>query len=499
MPTVRHLLSEDPLKDGSLIGGGAGIEASPLDVVVVSSESPLRIPAGSIVVVGHLEGYRLETLLRRAYESDAYMVVSCNVGGNSHLSSTRVLSDRLSLPLVTVAIDPLAIASALWLRLHAEQSRRGVVLARIAASLRGDPVPSTVVKVLDRELDATCAVLGAEHVVLAGSAPHNELELGSLRGATTLRVESRCVCVVPVRLGHSEPARLWVTAETGDVGTDRAATIEQSLSMAANALAVWAATARLQSERETTFQSSVLGELLSSGHDVSPRILAQAVTAGWQIEGWHTGCHLLLSGWGDHSLASSHTADIRRALKIEGLDGPLVAGADGWSFWLTKTTEPDLQHRRELFVRLNRVVAGIPSIEVVAGLGGPRLGPRGLAETLIEARELSRFAGAVRGRQRVVAADETGVRRFLAAALSDDIRARSLRLLAPLLEPFEPQLFRTLEIYLDLESSSTSTAARLGVHRNTVTNRLARIESLLQVNLGDPDVRLAVQIACRAK
>ena len=40
-------------------------------------------------------------------------------------------------------------------------------------------------------------------------------------------------------------------------------------------------------------------------------------------------------------------------------------------------------------------------------------------------------------------------------------------------------------------------AMALGVHRNTVTYRLRRIESITGWNLADPDVRLAVLIALR--
>jgi len=37
----------------------------------------------------------------------------------------------------------------------------------------------------------------------------------------------------------------------------------------------------------------------------------------------------------------------------------------------------------------------------------------------------------------------------------------------------------------------------LGVHRNTVAARLRRVEELLTVDLGNPDDRLALHLACR--
>jgi DNA-binding PucR family transcriptional regulator len=43
------------------------------------------------------------------------------------------------------------------------------------------------------------------------------------------------------------------------------------------------------------------------------------------------------------------------------------------------------------------------------------------------------------------------------------------------------------------------TAQKLHLHRNAVTNRLRSITELLDVDLDDPDQRLALQLACRAR
>ena len=47
--------------------------------------------------------------------------------------------------------------------------------------------------------------------------------------------------------------------------------------------------------------------------------------------------------------------------------------------------------------------------------------------------------------------------------------------------------------------SVVRTAERLHLHRNAVTNRLRTITELLDVDLEDPDQRLALQLACRAR
>jgi hypothetical protein len=333
-----------------------------------------------------------------------------------------------------------------------------------------------------------------------GDEPSRPLHIDTREGGTkTWRDTDGFTCLVPIKVGNREPPRLWLVAETGEIGDDEAVKIESALSMAACSITAWAATERLRAERDATFHSTVLADLLSSGPEIPRRVLSQTVAAGWQLEGWHIGVHILLVGATAPERVRSRTREVREALANEGLTGPLVERGDGWSFWITEVTEASPERRREIVRRLNTVLPLVPESNLVAGVGRPLLGAPGLVETLVEARELSRFAGSARGRQRVEFADEAGVRRLLAAAASEDVRARSQRMLGSLLSPANADLARTLETYLDLESSATSTAARLGIHRNTVVKRLNKIEELLGANLADPEVRLALHLACRAK
>ena len=57
---------------------------------------------------------------------------------------------------------------------------------------------------------------------------------------------------------------------------------------------------------------------------------------------------------------------------------------------------------------------------------------------------------------------------------------------------------RTLA-YLDKQGSIIRTAQKLHLHRNAVANRLRGITELLEMDLDDPDQRLALQLACRAR
>ncbi len=58
---------------------------------------------------------------------------------------------------------------------------------------------------------------------------------------------------------------------------------------------------------------------------------------------------------------------------------------------------------------------------------------------------------------------------------------------------------RTLAAYLDEQGSIVKTAQKLHLHRNAVANRLRNITELLDIDLEDPDQRLVLQLACRAR
>ncbi|MBM7774707.1 hypothetical protein JOD54_004911 [Actinokineospora baliensis] len=496
-PSVRDLLAEEPLKSATVVGGSANLDAVPSEVLAHTPGRTVDVPRGAVVVTGALDGYELELLLRRVHDRGASLVVTAVDQPRRLLSSTKVLAERLALPLALVAADPLETARRLWVRVHQPAAEHGLVLARLARRLQGVGDARSIVKLLDSELGVRSALVGAEHVVLAGTEPTRPLHLDTR--TRTWRDGDGFTCLVPIKVGDREPPRLWLVAETGAIGDDTAVKIESGLDLAACSVTAWAATERLLSERDATFQSTVLAELLSSGPPIPRRVLGRAVAAGWRLEGWHTGVHLLLVGGSTPEDVRSRTRDVRDALAAESLTGPLVERGDGWSSWITDSTEATPQRRRDLVRTLTALLPLVPESTLVAGVGRPLLGAPGLVETLVEAQELSRFAGSARGRQLVVFADEAGVRRLLAAATSDDVRARSQRLLGALLSPANADLARTLETYLDLESSATSTAARLGIHRNTVVKRLSRIEELLGANLSDPEVRLALHLACRAK
>jgi purine catabolism regulator len=101
----------------------------------------------------------------------------------------------------------------------------------------------------------------------------------------------------------------------------------------------------------------------------------------------------------------------------------------------------------------------------------------------------------------VVSFDALGVLYWL-RHLPDDVRAKNLfhqavRLLVEHDANHNTRLVSTLETYLDVGSNAQQAAERLYLHRNTLAQRFAKIESLTQLNLHDPNVLLNLNIALK--
>ncbi|MFP4321085.1 MAG: helix-turn-helix domain-containing protein [Anaerolineales bacterium] len=98
---------------------------------------------------------------------------------------------------------------------------------------------------------------------------------------------------------------------------------------------------------------------------------------------------------------------------------------------------------------------------------------------------------------------EIGVYRFLSAPANREA-LRTLRddILGDLLEYDQRHggdLLRTLEGFFNTNGHLTQTAEALHIHRNTLQYRLNRISELTQLDMSQPDTRLAIQLAVKAK
>lgn len=80
----------------------------------------------------------------------------------------------------------------------------------------------------------------------------------------------------------------------------------------------------------------------------------------------------------------------------------------------------------------------------------------------------------------------------LAAGPVDDPAARAL------LTPANRELARTAEVFLDCAGQAGRAAAALGIHRQTLYYRLARVEQLTGLDLDEGEDRLLLHMALKA-
>ncbi|MBD0747428.1 PucR family transcriptional regulator [Streptomyces sp. CBMA152] len=134
--------------------------------------------------------------------------------------------------------------------------------------------------------------------------------------------------------------------------------------------------------------------------------------------------------------------------------------------------------------------------------GGQEVGPRpgwtlGVSAPVAADGLAAADAQAARALRRAEAARTALVRHRTGGYASlvdpEEAAAYARQLLAPLSEP----LLTTLRTWLSLHGSWDRTAVALGVHRNTVRQRLARCAALLDADLDDMDVRTELWLALR--
>ncbi len=141
-----------------------------------------------------------------------------------------------------------------------------------------------------------------------------------------------------------------------------------------------------------------------------------------------------------------------------------------------------------------RTVAGPAA---TAGLAAARRGLAELADAWHEALSSARAASAESRFGPVTDWSAIGPYRLLAAlprtpGTAPDQAVRTL------LAPAHAELARTVEVFLDRAGQASRTASALGIHRQTLYYRLARVQQLTGLDLNDGEDRLLLHMALKA-
>jgi sugar diacid utilization regulator/putative methionine-R-sulfoxide reductase with GAF domain len=137
------------------------------------------------------------------------------------------------------------------------------------------------------------------------------------------------------------------------------------------------------------------------------------------------------------------------------------------------------------------------------GIGNLANGVSELARSHVEARQALRLTRRAGGRGRVASYRSLGAFRLLLEVQSPDALRRFVNeLLGPLLQYAQSRdtpLLETLEALSAARWVRRAAARHLGIHINSMTYRVERIQSLTGLQLDDPETRVAISIALRAR
>ncbi|MBW4718499.1 PucR family transcriptional regulator [Saccharothrix sp. SC076] len=489
---VRGLLALPEWSDVVVPAGADGLDRRVTAVRAVFDLRP-EVAAGELVVPVHpppAADWRVDALLRRVADAGGAGVLL--PGGLP--PATRLLGDRLAVPVLVTAAEPLDLVVAARLALAApDLDRARLVLAAQAALGERLRPPEEVVAVLRDLLDAPVALLDDRGALLAGDPVRGAVRVDE-PVPQRIDVPGGVVLAHPVVLPRARPSA-WLAVELSGPAAARAEVAPPALALTGGAVQRWLLANRLELERDARSRTALLGDLLRLDGEPTADLRRRATDAGWQLGGWHVGIRVGVPASVD---VVARGPDVVAALRAAGVAAVVVEHGDGWTAWTSFDQEPTAARVRALGTRLRAAQRDLRrTVRAHMGVGRPHARFEGLAKTVAEATDAARLAATRVESGNFLHVDQLGMAQLLLEwTRTDTFEPAARALLAPL-RGLPGDLVRTLSAYLDAESSIAETAATLGVHRNTVAARIARVERELGVDLAHRDERLALHLACR--
>lgn len=233
--------------------------------------------------------------------------------------------------------------------------------------------------------------------------------------------------------------------------------------------------------------SREFGAVLAAGRgwqrDMAVAALHEAL--GPDADGLHTV--VCVTPWPDEA-PSVRSVPSAAALATVAVAGTLSLAA------LVRLRSPDTLDPATTAADRLRATAGATA---TGGIAVARRGLAELADSWHEARSAARAASAESRFGPVADWRAIGPYRLL-ASLPPDRDADPDHTVRTLLTPPHAELARTAEAFLDCAGQASRTAAELGIHRQTLYYRLARVQELTGLDLNDGEDRLLLHMSLKA-
>ena len=332
-------------------------------------------------------------------------------------------------------------------------------------------------------------------------------------GAREVRITAgrpaRPLDVVPVRAGADLLGLLAVAVDAQTVDSHGR---RRALEHGSTVLALELSKERAAAEVERRLRGDLVEEVLAGGMegDEAERVARQAERLGHRLP--HRAWVVVLEPDDDETEA---------ALAARGQQDRLDAALSG----LIRSRLPGaltlVRSASAVFLIPDEIAADLAAVEKLAGLvlagaapvmkpGTASVGIGNLATSVgelarshIEARQALRLTRRVGGRGRVASYRSLGAFRLLLEVQSPDALRRFVdELLGTLLQYAQSRdtpLLETLEALSATRWVRRAAARQLGIHINSMSYRVERIQALTGLQLDDPETRVAISIALRAR
>jgi sugar diacid utilization regulator/putative methionine-R-sulfoxide reductase with GAF domain len=332
-------------------------------------------------------------------------------------------------------------------------------------------------------------------------------------GARELRITAgkppRALDVVPVRAGAEMLGMLAVGVEENTVDSEGR---RRALEHGSTVLALEMSKERAAAEVERRLRGDLVEELLAGGleADEAERLARQAERLGHRLpqRAW-----VVTLEPDDDKTEAALTArghQDRLDIALSGLIRSRLPGAltlVRWSsavFMVTDEVASDLAAVEKLAAQI--LAAAAPAMKpgtASVGIGNLANGVSELARSHIEARQALRLTRRAGGRSKVASYRSLGAFRLLLEVQSPEaLRRFVIELLGPLLQYAQSRdtpLLETLEALSAARWVRRAASRQLRIHINSMTYRVERIEALTGLQLDDPETRVAISIALRAR
>ena len=522
--TVDEILASSPLSALRRVSGGGGRRQVALVRLAERFADLDGSPPGSLVVLSRaasaeVTDYRLDMALRWAAVNQVAAVAAFSAEQWQPTVTAMDIAGRADIALISI---PAAAELARLVQAIAREIGGGAdrALGRAEEGLNAVLSAEAAGAGLDELRGAAGRALGTivEFHPRGAEARGGEASGAGARGPQGSPAgEVR----VPVIVGDASIGDLVAPDAHGDLGIAARLVLHTAAASAGRVLDL----ARRAREVPARSRSELLAELLMSESAVNDDLLDRARQLNVALGGWHVAVRIEaddLDGPGPDEAGpgGSGPDEVRRfeLLESAGQVALQAAATAGGTWYLSRvaraivlikmtTSDPGpqagAQAARSAARALQALRERLPALPFRAGVGSAHEGPTGLRASAAEARAALFAARAARKASGVAAHDAVGVQRMLMEWYASDTARASVRdQLAPLEKLGQARAdtaIMTLAAYLDEQGSIGKTAQRLHLHRNAVANRIRGIIELLDVDFEDPDQRLALQLACRAR